>query len=115
VERAAEAANPENADMGIVSAGLLEAASRSAGMDPASDFPDYRGQIDDEGLARRLGVGTPAKAIEVVGHPADATIQAAETEGTNPWAIGSRGRDGMQRPLMRPVLARVAYQTACNV
>ena len=90
------------------------ADARGAGIDPTSDFPDHHRQLD-EALARLSELGTTARAIEAVGHPADAIIQVAETEGTNLIVIGSRGLGGVQRFLMGSVSARVAQHAPCNV
>jgi nucleotide-binding universal stress UspA family protein len=114
VERAAEIAKLEKAEVAVVSVVPVMADARGAGIDPTSDFPDHRRQVD-EAVARLKELGTTARAIEAVGNPADAIIQVAETEGTNLVIIGSRGHSGVQRFLMGSVSARVAQHAPCNV
>jgi nucleotide-binding universal stress UspA family protein len=114
LERAAEIAKLENAEVAVVSVAPVMTGGRGAGIDPTSDVPEHRRQLD-EALARMTELGTAARAIEVVGHPADAIIQIAETEGSNLIVIGSRGLGGVQRFLMGSVSSRVAQHAPCNV
>ena len=114
VERAAEIAKLENAEVVVVSVTPVMADARGAGIDPTSDVPEHRRQLDDA-VARLSELGTTARAIEVVGHPADAIIQIAENEKANLVVIGSRGLGGVQRFLMGSVSARVAQHAPCNV
>lgn len=114
VDRAAEIAKLENAEVAVISVVPITASGRAGGIDPTSDVPEHRRQLD-EAVARLAELGTSARAIETVGHAADAIIQTAETEGTNLIVIGSRGRSGVQRFLMGSVSAQVAQHAPCNV
>ncbi len=114
VERAAEIAKLEHAEVAVISVVPITTSGRGGGIDPTDDVPRHARQLD-EAIARLAELGTTARGIETVGHAAEGIIQTAESEGTNLIVIGSRGRSGVTRFLMGSVSARVAQHAPCNV
>jgi nucleotide-binding universal stress UspA family protein len=114
IERAAEIAKLEGAEVAVISVVPITASGRGGGIDPTDDVPEHARQLDDA-IAQLAALGTHAREIETVGHPADAIIQTAENEGTNLIVIGSRGQSGIKRFLMGSVSTHVSQHAPCNV
>jgi nucleotide-binding universal stress UspA family protein len=114
IERAAEIAKLENAEVVVVSVVPVTASGRAGGIDPTSNASEHRRQLDDAS-AQLTGLGVTARTIEAVGHPADAIVQTAEAEGANLIVMGSRGQSGVKRFLMGSVSTQVAQHAPCNV
>ena len=114
LERTAEIAKLESAEVAVISVVPVMAGARGGGIDPTSDVGEHRRQLN-EAVEALKGMGVEARPLEVVGHPADAIVHTAEQEGTNLIVIGSRGLGGVSRFLMGSVSTRVAQHAPCNV
>ena len=114
LERTVEIAKLENAEVAVISVVPVMTGARGAGIDPTSDVGVHKAQLA-EAVATLAAQGITARALEVVGHPADAIVHAAEQDGTNLIVVGARGLGGVSRFLMGSVSSRVAQHAPCNV
>ena len=114
LERAAEIARLEHAEVTVISVTPVLSSGRVGGVDPTSDIGEHRRELE-EAVARLRQLDISATALPAVGDAAEAIIRAAEEQGTNLIVIGSRGLAGVQRFLMGSVSTRVAQHAPCNV
>jgi nucleotide-binding universal stress UspA family protein len=114
LDRTAEIARLENAEVSVISVAPVLRSGRAGGVDPTSDLHEHRRELE-EAVRRLAAAGISAQAVEGVGDPADAIIRLAEQDGTNLVVVGSRGLSGVERFLMGSVSMRVAQHAPCNV
>jgi nucleotide-binding universal stress UspA family protein len=115
-KRALEAA--ANLDGGseltVISVVPVTYSGRGGGIDPTSNVEDHRAALNEarDWLAER---GREAKTAEVIGHPADAIVRAAEQGDFELIVIGSRGLNAVERFVAGSTSARVVAHAPCNV
>jgi nucleotide-binding universal stress UspA family protein len=93
---------------------VILGAGRGGGIDPTSGVEDHRRMLD-EAAAILASRGVEARAIEAVGHPADAILRVAQDEGFDIVVLGSRGLNAVERFVMGSVSTRVVTHAHCDV
>ena|SRR5215207_10588339 len=115
-KRALEAAAELGAgsELTVISVVPVTYSGRGGGIDPTSNVDDHRAALQEARawLAER---GREAQTAEIIGHPADAIVDAAEQGGFELIVIGSRGLNAVERFVMGSTSSRVVAHAPCSV
>ncbi len=99
----------------VISVVPLQASGpRSAGPVMSGDVEEHKRELN-EAVAKLKEMGVDAKAIEAVGHPAEAIVDEAERGGFELIVVGHRGLHGVQRFLLGSTSSRVVTHAHCDV
>jgi nucleotide-binding universal stress UspA family protein len=102
------------AELTVISVVPVAYSGRGGAVDPTSNVDDHRAALD-EARALLAEQGREAKTAEVIGHPAEAIVAAAEQGGYELIVIGSRGLNAVERFVIGSTSARVVAHAPCNV
>jgi nucleotide-binding universal stress UspA family protein len=99
----------------VISVVPLQASGpRSAGPVMSGDVEEHKRELN-EAVAKLKEMGVDAKAIEAVGHPAEAIVDEAKRGGFELIVVGHRGLHGVQRFLLGSTSTRVVTHAHCDV
>jgi nucleotide-binding universal stress UspA family protein len=108
------AAKHRDDELTVISVVPAQYGFRGGGVDPTHSVEDNRTMLDEAAaLLRERGVS--AHAVESIGDPANAILDAAEQGGYDLVIVGSRGLNAVERFLTGSVSSRVVSHAPCSV